>query len=198
MRKFLLTLFAAVVATLSMAQDYPEVTSVEELNAHPDGTTVLFRDLRTIVVEEDFGYYVSETTCLEDGVTEITGNVYPIPTCFTAVGRLVKGTDYEGNEYREFEVEKVEYVSEFETLGDLMNYAANESNREIMLNSKIVKALTGTATITHVSGNNVFFYTTVQGYYGSSNIYGSSRCHRKCRHIKKSACFRYQKYNQCF
>lgn len=176
MRKFLLTLFAAVVATLSMAQDYPEVTSVEELNAQPDGTTVLFRDLRTIVVEEDFGYYVSETTCLEDGVTEITGNVYPIPTCFTAVGRLVKGTDYDGNEYREFEVEKVEYVSEFETLGDLMNYAANESNREIMLNSKIVKALTGTATITHVSGNNVFFYTTVKGYYGTSNIYGMMVC----------------------
>ena len=135
MRKFLLTLFAAVVATLSMAQDYPVVTSVDELNAQPEGTTVLFRDLRTVTVEEDNGWYVSETICLEDGVTEVTGNVYPVPVCFTAVGKLVTGTDYDGNTYREFEVEKVEYVSEFADLGSMMNYASSSSNYDIMLNS---------------------------------------------------------------
>ena len=176
MRKFLLTLFAAVVATLSMAQDYPVVTSVDELNAQPEGTTVLFRDLRTVTVEEDNGWYVSETICLEDGVTEVTGNVYPVPVCFTAVGKLVTGTDYNGEAYREFEVEKVEYVSEFATLGAMMNYASSSSNYDIMLNSKVVKANSGSAIVTHVIDNYVFFYTQVKGYYGMSNVYGLMVC----------------------
>lgn len=51
MRKFLLTLATAFVATLAMAQEYPTVASVEELNALPDSTIVLFENIQTVKVE---------------------------------------------------------------------------------------------------------------------------------------------------
>ena len=82
MKKFLLTLATAFVATFAMAQEaqeYTVVTSVEELNALPDSTMVLFEGIDVVVVEQDFGYYVSSTPCLSDGTTQIGGNAYPVP-----------------------------------------------------------------------------------------------------------------------
>ena len=169
MRKFLLTLAAAFVATLAMAQEYPTVASVEELNALPDSTIVLFENIQTVKVEQDMGYYVRTINCLSDGTTQIAGNVYPVPECFTAVGFAHTVEDYDGTTYREFLVDEVKSVSSFTSLGDLLNYSSIASNYNSMVNSPLVKANSGEAYVTHVYNDYVFYYTIINtGYYNQT------------------------------
>ena len=163
MKKFLLTLATAFIAAFAMAQEYPVVTSVEELASYPDNTMVLFENLETVVVEKDMGYYVQTDYCLSDGTTIIGGNVYPVPAKFTAVGYLHTAKDWEGATYREFYVEEVKYVTTFATLGDLITFASSRSNYDIMMNSKRVKAESGNVFVTHVLGDYIFYYTVVKG-----------------------------------
>ena len=172
MKKFLLTLATAFIAAFAMAQEYPVVTSVEELASYPDSTMVLFENLETVVVEKDMGYYVQTDYCLSDGTTIIGGNVYPVPAKFTAVGYLHTAEDWEGATYREFYVEEVKYVTTFATLGDLITFASSRSNYDIMMNSKRVKAESGNVFVTHVLGDYIFYYTVVKGYYGNNMVYG--------------------------
>ncbi len=166
MKKFLLTLVTAFIATFAFAQEYPVVTSLEELTSYEDGTTVEFQNIEVVVVEEDMGYYVNTKHCLSDGETQIGGNVYPIPACFTAIGYLHTAENWDGTTYREFYVESVKSVSRFGTLAELINYASQESNYEIMLNSPEVTAVSGSAIVSHVYGDYVFYSTEYStGYY---------------------------------
>ena len=166
MRKFLLTLATVFVAVMAMAQDYPVVTTVEELNALDDSTMVEFQDIKVVTIEEDMGYYVQTTYCLSDGTTQIGGNIYPVPAQFSAIGFVHTATNWDGTTYREFYVEELTNVSAFNSLGELLNFAARENYAEIVKNSPSIKAKSGNVIVTHVYNDYVFFYTIVsQGYY---------------------------------
>ncbi len=172
MKKILLSLVAAFFATFAMAQDYPVVTSVEELATYSDSTMVEFQNIQVVVQEVDMGYYVQTNYCLSDGTTQIGGNVYPVPDCFTAVGFVHTVNSWDGTSYREFYVDKVVSVSSFKTLAELIRYGSQESNREVITNSPGVKALEGTIVVTSVFDDYIFYYTMYNSGWYSEPIYG--------------------------
>lgn len=172
MKKILLSLVAAFFATFAMAQDYPVVTSVEELATYADSTMVEFQNIQVVVQEVDMGYYVQTNYCLSDGTTQIGGNVYPVPDCFTAIGFVHTVVSWDGTSYREFYVEKVESVTSFKTLAALLQYGSQESNREVILNSPGVTALEGTIIVTSVYDDYIFYYTMYNSGWYSEPIYG--------------------------
>lgn len=177
MRKFLLTLATVFVASLAMAQEaqeYPVVTSVEELTSYPDSTMVLFENIEVVVIEEDMGYYVAKTPCLSDGTTHIGGDAspFPMPAAFSAVGFLHNFTDWEGNTYREFQVVNTTAVTAFSELGELVNFASMARNAEIVNNSPEIICKGGTAIVTHVMDDYIFYYTLVNTGYANQPVYG--------------------------
>ena len=175
MKKFLLTLATAFVATFAMAQEaqeYTVITSVEELNALPDSTMVLFEGIDVVVVEQDFGYYVSSTPCLSDGTTQIGGNVYPVPAKFSAVGLAHTVQSYDGSSYREFYVDSVTQVLVFDQLGELLRYGSQRSNAYVFENSPNLIVKGGTAVVTHTMGDWIFYYTMVNTGYSVQPMYG--------------------------
>lgn len=175
MKKFLLTLATAFVATFAMAQEaqeYTVVKSVDELNALPDSTMVLFEGIDVVVVEQDFGYYVSSTPCLSDGTTQIGGNVYPVPAKFSAVGLAHTVESWDGSSYREFYVDSVTQVLAFDQLGDLLRYGTQTSNNYVFENSPNIIVKGGTAIVTHTMGDWIFYYTIVNTGYYNQTLYG--------------------------
>lgn len=172
MRKILLTLATVFAAFGAFAAEYPVVTSVEELATYSDSTMVLFENIEVTVVKQDMGYYVQETPCLSDGITQIGGNVWPVPAGFTAVGFVHTAENYDGTTYREFYVDSLCTVNKFATLGDLLRFASMEDYVDVLKRSTNVVAESGTAIITSVYEDYAFYYTMVtQGYYTQA-MYG--------------------------
>lgn len=169
MKKFLLTLFAAFVAFGAFAEEYPVVTSVEELKQQPEGTMVLFENIDVVVVEEDMGYYVSTSYTLSDG-TALEGELpWPMPMSFSAVGSLSS----DENGVYTFNVTETKSVSKFATLADLFQYASPEAqNTEIVKNSANIVAEGGTAVVTSVYEDYVFCYSIKNTGYYNQTYYG--------------------------
>lgn len=173
MRKFLLTLVAVFATSWAFAEEIPVVTSVDELANYPDSTLVEFQNIEVTVKEVDLGYYVQTIYCLSDDSTQIGGNIYGsyIPAKFTAVGFVHTVNDYTGT-YRQFCVDSLVSVAEFETLGQLLNFAAMESFRNAVENSASIIAKSGTAVITSVYEDYAFFYTIVNTGWYDQQVYG--------------------------
>lgn len=165
MKKFLLTLAAAFIATFAMAAEYPVVTSVEELKSHPDNTMVLFENLQVSVVETDMGSWVDKNYYLSDLETAVGGNVYPIPAGFSAVGYLHTASRWDGSTYREFFVHHLTELQSFETLADLINFTTNSDYYDVLVASENVIAKSGTFIVTHVYNDYIFGYTVLSGGY---------------------------------
>lgn len=165
MKKFLLTLAAAFIATFAMAAEYPVVTSVEELKSHPDNTMVLFENLQVSVVETDMGSWVDKSYYLSDLETAVGGNVYPIPAGFSAVGYLHTASRWDGSTYREFFVHQLTELQSFETLADLINFTTNSDYYDVLVASENVIAKRGTFIVTHVYNDYIFGYTVLSGGY---------------------------------
>lgn len=164
---------AVLFASFAIAQDYPVVTSVDELKSYPEGTVVLYENIEVVKVKIDYGYYEATEYCLPDESTVIDGNFFPVPASFSAVGSLVSGQGSDGSEKLTFEVQELVSVSNFFNLGELINFASNARNAEIVNNSPIIKSLDGSAIVTCIYDNYVFYYTLVPNNYGGKEtIYG--------------------------
>ncbi len=178
MRKFLLTLATVFVASWAMAQeaqDYPVVTSVEELASYPDSTMVLFENIELVMTEEDMGYYVKKTPCLSDGTTQISGDIpySGIPACFSAIGFVhTVYNSWDETSYREFYVEKMSSVSGFNTLAEMVNFCQGEAYYDIVANSDVIKVKEGEAVVTYIDGDYIFFYTNLATGSYNETLYG--------------------------
>lgn len=171
MKKILLTLATAFVALFAMAEDYPVVTSVEELATYPDSTLVLFQNLEVTIVEKDMGYYTQEIPYLSDLTTQI-GGLHPMPASFTAVGFVHTASSWDNSTYREFQVDSLCSVHSFATLAELLNFGQNDDNRRAFLNSESVIAKSGTAIVSHIYNDYIFYYTLYENYGYTQPIYG--------------------------
>lgn len=169
MKKVLLSIVAVLFAAFAIAQDYPVVSSVEELYSHPEGTVVLFENIEVSQVPGEY----NTSYFLPDDKTTVSGNVFPVPALFSAVGALTTEQDYMGKEFVTFEVQEVVNVSNFFTLADLINFASRGANSEVLKNSPIVKSLSGNAIVSCILGNYVFYYTSAPNAYGGvENVSG--------------------------
>lgn len=168
MKKILLTLATAFIASFAMAEEYPVVTSVDELYALEEGTMVEFQNLEVVVVPNEWGadYYLSDST------TVIGGNVYPIPACFTAVGSLITNTNWQGDTYKQFNVETVFSVSKFNTLAELLNFGTSGDNVAALSASESITAAEGDVVVTAVVDDYIFYYTVMSTGYYNQYMYG--------------------------
>lgn len=165
MMKFLLTVAIAFFATFAMADDYPVVSSLDELKALPDSTMVLFENLNVSIVEKDMGSWVDKDYFLSDLETKVGGNVYPISAGFSAVGFLHTASLWDGSTYRKFFVDHLTEVQSFNSLAELINFTTNSDNYDILVASEDVIAKSGTFFVTHVYNDYIFGYTILnEGY----------------------------------
>lgn len=172
MKKFLLTLVAAFAAFGAFAQDYPVVTSVDELKAQPEGTMVKFENIEVKAIVDDSGWYPTTYYYLSDETTRITGEIYPYPAEFTAIGSLQNVDDWDGS-YSAFVVDSVCSVSKFTNLADMIQYQSmNDEQAEAIKNSSTITAVEGTAIVTAIWDNYIFYTTSAPSDYGYNSFYG--------------------------
>ena len=172
MRKFLLILVSAFIASFAIAQEsqeIPVVTSVEELYAFPLETVVEFQDIEVVIKEVEQYGYINKEYYLADGETVIGGSVWPIPAGFTAVGYVYEMTNYDETVTKTFYVQEVKSVSKFESLNELMNFA--DYNTEVVANSSSILVKNGYAVCTYIDGDYAFYYTKFASSYGGGYNY---------------------------
>lgn len=159
MKKLLLTLVTAVIASFAVAQ-IPVVTSMEELLAIEKGTQVEYRDLVPFVKEVDYGYYVSKEYFLPDQNTPLLcDNVYTGIAKYTVVGALSN----EG-----FTVDSIVSVARFETVKGLLDFNYYGKNADILARSERISC-GGSALITAIVGNYAFMMAG-EGYESASFV----------------------------